>query len=623
MRGLWAAAYSVPAVLILLIVLFAGGTPEWMNVIIILAAIAAMTMMAGPISRRTRVVKADNVTVKQYGFSLMGEMFARLEGRFPIINRFRRHSAESLKPVVLKTGVSYDVEHAVTLTTRLMVLVLPISVIAAAILGIFVSPFLLAILAAPLAIYLAPNVTLRLKIMERKTKTEEEVAYFLCYVNIMQAVGHDLYHAFENLGGVGIFPSMEKDSREIIKRVRMLGITKSESLVTYADNHPFEKFRDFIDGYLAKIAAVGGVPQYTEAKAKLFFQEYQGAWKRYEKSAQEVFSSIMIISIVLPLMIMLTAMIGTKETTGNLMAIGTVISPVISMAMVTMLNGTQPSTGTYLPMPIVGPIGGAFIGVMLLLSGVGAGTTLAVSFLVMAVVNIAFTRTKIRSIAIIDRMLPEFMRDVTEMSKTGANINQIITQQSSRNAYKKQFNDILAKMAADLRMGLPLKEAVANAKVRSMNFRFLMFILERTYMTGGGSTGIFSTITEFVAGIHQTKEMVRKSLSSLTMMVYISPFLIMGIAHIMVGMMSSGLGDAGDTAVPGAMLTISLGLADNDKFLTGIELMAAMTAIPMGFVAAKISSFTIRNMMPVAITSMMTILAIEFTETLIGVIGIF
>ena len=621
MRELWAVAYSVPAVLILLIVLFAGGTKEWMAVIAILAVIAASTMMAGPISRRTRVVKAENVTVKQYGFSLVGEMFARLEGRFQIINKFRRHSSKSLRPVVLKTGVSYDVEHAVTLMTRLMVLVLPISAIAAVILGIFVSPFMLAILAAPLVIYLAPNVTLRLRIMERKTKTEEEVAYFLCYVNIMQTVGHDLYHAFEDLGGVGIFPSMEKDSKEIIKRVRMLGITKSESLVTYADNHPFDKFRDFIDGYLAKIASVGGVPQYTEAKAQFFFQEYQGAWKRYEKSAQEIFSGIMMISIILPMMIMLSAMIGTGDSLGNLMTIGTVISPLISMAMITMLNGTQPSTGITLPLPIVGPIGGAFIGVMLILAGIGPGTTLAVTFLVMAVINTVFTRTRIRRMAIIDRMLPEFMRDVTEMSKTGSNINQIITQQSSRKAYKKSFNDILAKMAADLRMGLPLKEAVANAKVKSMNFKFLMFLLERTYMTGGGSTGIFSTITEFIAGVHQTKEMVRKSLSSLTMIVYISPFLIIGIAHAMIGMMSGGLGSG--ASAPGVMFTGGLTIADNDAFLTGLELMAATTAIPMGFVAAKVSSFTIRDMVPLAITSMMTILAIEFVETIIDVLGIF
>ena len=51
--------------------------------------------------------------------------------------------------------------------------------------------------------------------------------------------------------------------------------------------------------------------------------------------------------------------------------------------------------------------------------------------------------------------------------------------------------------------------------------------------------------------------------------------------------------------------------------------MAATTAIPMGFVAAKVSSFTIRDMVPLAITSMMTILAIEFVETIIDVLGIF
>ena len=621
MNRLLYAIYGSFASLILVIVAFSGGTSEWMIVIMMLSMAAAATMMVGPVFNRTRTIKARDVTVKQYGFSLMGEMFATIEAKVPIISKFRRHTSKTLRPVVLKTGVSYDVESAVTLTTRLMILALPASVAAALVMGLLVDPLFLAILVAPLVIYMAPNVTLRLRIMERKTKAEEEAAYFLCYVNIMQTVGHDLYHAFEDVGGSGIFPAMEKDSMEIVKRVRMLGITKSESLSQYATNHPFIKFRDFVDGYLAKIASVGGVPQYTAAKAEFFFKEYQGAWKRYEKSAQEIFSGIMMISIILPMMILLSAMIGTGESLGNLMTIGTVISPLISMAMITMLNGTQPATGTPLPIPIIGPIAGAGVGFMMFLAGVGAGTTIGAAFLVMAITNTAFTRGKVRRIATIDRMLPEFMRDVTEMSKTGSNINHIITEQSRRNAYKKQFNDILAKMAADLRMGLRLKDAITNANVSSINFRFLMFLLERTYMTGGGSTGIFSSITEFIAGVHQTREMVKKSLSSLTIIVYMSPFLIIGIAHAMIGMMSGSLGSG--AGAPGVMFTGGLNIAENDAFLTGLELMAATTAIPMGFVAAKVSSFTVRDMIPVAVVSMMTILAIEFVPTLIEILDIF
>ena len=47
---------------------------------------------------------------------------------------------------------------------------------------------------------------------ERKSRTEEDVAYFLCYVNIMQTVGHDLYYVFSNLHSE-IFPAMTNDAK--------------------------------------------------------------------------------------------------------------------------------------------------------------------------------------------------------------------------------------------------------------------------------------------------------------------------------------------------------------------------------------------------------------------------
>ena len=405
-----------------------------------------------------------------------------------------------LTGVVRRTGESFDIENSAAITMRMVVVLVPVTATVGIIFAVLYDPLFLLVMVAPAVMYMVPNISLRLKVQERKTHAEEEVAYFLCYVNIMQTVGHDLYYAFSHLN-TEIFPTMTNDAKEIIKRVMVLGTTKSESLAEYARTHPFAKFAQFIEGYLAKVTSVGGTPEYTGNKAQYFFTEYQGAWKRYEKSAQEIFSGIMMVAIILPMMIMMSAMLGTAEAIGPLMTVGTVISPLISIAMVSMLNSSQPVTGTPLPLPVIGPIVGAVAGMAAFAVGLETAMAIGVACLAGASSNLAVTRRNVGKIRTIEKMLPEFMRDVTEMSKTGANINHILTEQSRKRAYKKPFNDILSKIAADIRIGLPLHEAIQNAKIRSMNFKFTMFLLEKTYRTGGGNTSIFSSITEFISSV--------------------------------------------------------------------------------------------------------------------------
>ena len=529
---------------------------------------------------------------------------------------FRRHYSGVLRPVVARTGVSYDIERSVTVTVRAMVLALPLSCASAIVLGLLVDPALLLVAAAPGAVYAAPGAALRLRVAERRARAEEEAAYFLCYVNIMQTVGHDLYHAFAMLRG-GIFRSMERDSREIVKRVRVLGVTRAESLSRYADGHPYGKFREFVDGYLAKTASVGGVPEYTAAKAGFFFGEYTGAWRRYERSAQEIFSGIMMVSIILPMMIMLSAMIGTAGSLGTLMAAGTMISPLISVLMIAALNSAQPATGATLPLPAAAPAAGVLAGAVLYAAGAGAGMALAAALLAASAANAALTWRAARRAASVDAALPEFARDITEMSRTGSNVRSILTEQARRGAYRGHFGSVVSRMAADLRVGVPLEDAVSRTGEASSRFRFLMFLLERTYSTGGGSPAIFSMISEFIGGVHQAQEQVRRSLAPLCAIVYASPLLILGIAHAMSGMMSGGAG-----AAPGVAFSGGADLGD-PSLLGGLELMAASVALPMGFVAAKVSSYTVRNTVPPAITSACTILSMWLAPALVDSLGVF
>ena len=59
----------------------------------------------------------------------------------------------------------------------------------------------------------------------------------------------------------------------------------------------------------------------------------------------------------------------------------------------------------------------------------------------------------------------------------------------------------------------------------------------------------------------------------------------------------------------------------DESFVEGIAVMAALSCIPIGSVAAKITSYTVKDTMPVAIVSVMVILAVHVLPIVVGMFG--
>lgn len=611
-----------------------AGTYSGMFQAVVLAAASVGAIAAGSIVARRRgrppeAVSLDR-TIRARIYTLRSQdlFFSALEARIPIVARLRERNERVLTRLIPHTGVNFDSERAATRATRISVALFVPAVAVSAALGALMHPAFLAGMAAPAGIFMAPYFQLRMMISERRTLVEEEMAYFLCYVNIMQVIGQGLYHSFDQIRGANIFPGMERDAGEVVKRVKMMGITQNDSLAEYGVHHPSEMFRNFIGGYIAKITSIGDVPSYTSEKAKYFFNEYVGAWHRYEKSATEIFSAVMMISIIMPMMIMFSSMIGTPETASMLLMAGTAISPFISVAMVFMLNKTQPVTGNKLPFAPLSPLVGFGVGIGTAVAGVDPATMIASAFLAGALYNRIIIGERLRSVRVVDSMLPEFLRDVTEMSKTGENISQITLKQSARSAYKGEFGRILRTVTAAIAMGEPFDRAVSRIRHISVQVRFIFFLLGRTYSSGAANPDVFNSITEFATRVHQTKEAVTKSLRSLSMIVYASPFMMLGIAHMMIAMFSGDGAEAGAGASDAAMqmaqadipFLSSFGSLD-ESFIEGIATMAALSCIPIGAVAAKITSYTVKDTMPIAIVSVMCILAVHVLPAVVGMFG--
>lgn len=582
-----------------------GGDPRWSY------HLAAMSCMAAVLGWRL-LLTGNGVRV--LAFSWMRQTLICVEERTAIPVWARRASRSMLERAVHGTGRSHDIPRESLAYTRASLAAVPICAAA----GIYPALFhdmmiMLVACGIPPAIYLAPYVRMLAQARERAISTGSEAAFFLSYVHVMQTVGVGLYRSMEMLARSGnAFPAMRRDAVLVCRRVATGG-TRNDSLAHYSRYHPVPIIRDFVAGYVAKQSSLGDIPGYTAEKARQAFAEYESSWKRYEKGAQEIFGGAMMFAVVLPMMIMLAAMLATAQTVHTLLLAGTILSPAVSCALLAVLGRAQPAAGgppgPWPPAFLLGVAVGAASHVM----GLEPGMAVSLTALAFAVSNAAATRRGLRRVRAADHLLPEFLRDMAEMSRAGRSVSGMMQDLARR--YPGPFGEDLARVVGRMRSGEPLDRALAAARFPTPEARRAAFLLGVTYRTGGGTPAILDTMAEFSGRVLHIKRSVTKSLAPLCGIVYATPFITLGMAHMMLGMFAGG---AAADAPGGDMPFSPISGPAAELYLEGMGTMAAAMSVPMGAVAAKMSSCTVRDTIPLAITSLCCVVALALVPWVVA-----
>ena len=578
-----------------LIIMAIDDNPVWVSVSVPLAALAWAVWY-----RRNGA--DDILTVSRVAFGTGVRTLIYLEERISALRAARNVNRRMQKRIVYRSGRAHDIERDAVVYTRASALLLIPCVMAGVILSMH-HPLLGAIAALPTVTYLVPIMRLRAQGRQRQESVSQEMPFFLVYVHLMQTVGAGLYRALE-LIPEKTFPAICADVAQVRRRV-LTGSTIHDALSHYARYHPVGIMADFVRGYVAKQQALGDVPSYTAQKAQQSFAEYETAWKRYEKNAQELLGGIMMFAIVLPMMVMLSAMLGTSDTASNLLIAGTLMSPAISGMMLVVIHQMQPAGGDPLPVWPASPIIGMGTGAILWMTGYELAVVVSAACgagAFAAAIHGWGHRARIRAAG---RMIPEFLRDITEMSRTGASVSQAISRQAASASYDAPFADTIRRISGMMRSGMTLGEALDRTTYVTAHMGFVMFLIGVIYRTGGGGPALLHAVSEFADRIYRTKESVSKSLMPLCGIVYAAPFVTLAMAHLMLAMMA---GDA--DAVRGDIPFSPLPAEAVPQYREGLNLMAAAMAIPMGMVAAKIVSHTIRDTVPVGIASASSMAAI-------------
>lgn len=583
------------AICVSLAVMAVDDDPVWVPVAAPLAVLAWAVWYGGD-------GRGDILTVSRIAFGTGARTIIYLEERIGMLRAAQDISCRMQARVVYRSGYVHDIQRDATVYTRASALLL-IPCTVSGVVGAMYNAYLLCIVALPVMIYMMPTVRLHIQTKQRQESISREMPFFLVYVHLLQTVGAGLYRALEMIPEK-TFPAIHHDVAQIRRRV-LTGSTIHDALSHYARHHPVCIMADFVRGYVAKQQALGDVPSYTAQKAQVSFAEYETAWKRYEKNAQELLGGIMMFAIVLPMMVMLSAMLGTSDTINSLLAVGTLMSPAISGMMIIAIHQMQPSGGDPLPVWPVSPGIGAGVGAILWMAGMELAIVVSAACGAAAFASAIHGWRYRALVRTTGRMIPEFLRDITEISRTGMSVSAAISRQASRASYDAPFSDVIRRISAMMRSGVTLAEALDRTPYATAHMGFVMFLISVIYRTGGGGPALLHTVSEFADRIYRTKESVSKSLMPLCGIVYAAPFVTLAMAHLMLAMMA-GDADVGDGDIPFSPISAEA----IPQYTAGLNLMAASMAIPMGMVAAKIVSQTIRDTIPVGVASVCSMAAI-------------
>jgi flagellar protein FlaJ len=176
-----------------------------------------------------------------------------------------------------------------------------------------------------------------------------------------------------------------------------------------------------------------------------------------------------------------------------------------------------------------------------------------------------------------------FLRDLTEVRKTGLSPEKCITSLSKRDY--GTFTKELRKISSEISWGIPIKNVMLDFlhRTRSWMVQIVMFLLVETIDVGGGTIPMIESLARFNNLTQEVEKEKKMSVRPYVFMPYLASILLVATTIMMMGL-TTGI------TVPGAEAAI----APNNTLMTTVFMSSVIfNSFLIGIVAEKISEESI------------------------------
>jgi flagellar protein FlaJ len=477
-------------------------------------------------------------------------------------------------------------------------------VVAGLVLGI-IPPFL----------FFYPKMVLKNQSKSRKNQVEEELSFFGIYAAIMHTVNPSLYSCFLSVIGRKVFGGIEKEALLLKRNVELFGLSPLEAIEDLGRNHKSQTFKNFLLGYSSIARSGGDLSKYLETVSDEQFQQLKIKYTTYSKNVGYIVESLIILLVVVPILFVVSSFILPTDSISKIMIASAIAVPIMTVFFAVVLQNIQPKMFNMVGLSntkflLIIPIGAIVFSLMTYMK-FETWLSLGMGAIIPSIIVEFYTRKHKYQIERIERILPQFLRDITEYRKIGISETAAITKIVEENTYNKTFDRLVRTLSVSFKQGNTFSEILSIIRLRSWFARTTFFILAEISESGGGHPAILESVTIFVNNTRSALKEARSSISVYDFLAYLSPVLLIFSISIINEMISSvSLAQSTGLKLQGYEQLIQV----SPLFLEVIKTFSITSSIGIGILMGKASDGTFKSTGRIAILCVISVVAIFLVE---------
>jgi flagellar protein FlaJ len=451
------------------------------------------------------------------------------------------------KNTLEKARIKIYPETYVSLMFLIASLTIPISAISLVVMLVF--GFTPAIFLIPFPFYVMAGFLLipMSKASDRATGLEREMPFASAYITVMASGGIAPYASFKRMADVELMPAMRGEAREIVKDVEIFGRDPLTALEQAARKNPLDVFRDFLSGYASTVIIGGDIGHFLERKAEEIFKTRALRVKAAAERLGMLLETFIIVMVMMSLCFYILFSVDSIYSTGASIYSGIILytylfTPLLSVMFIYLAHSMQPKTPItemrpYKVFGVSAIIAVALLLVLINFAGsiidlpIAVAITLFVATAPAAIVHQKLANKK----ASMEQGLTSFLRDLTEVRKTGLSPEKCIESLAKRDygAFTKE----LQKISSEISWGIPLKRVVTDflRRTRSWMTQIVMFLLVETIDVGGGTIPMIESLARFNNLTQEVEKEKKMTVRPYVFMPYLAAILLVATTTMMLG----------------------------------------------------------------------------------------
>ncbi|MBE0520383.1 type II secretion system F family protein [Candidatus Bathyarchaeota archaeon] len=456
-------------------------------------------------------------------------------------------------------------ETYVSLMFLVATLTLPVSIVAVVL--IYLYGFLPLIFLVPLPFYVMIGFLLipMSRASERASNLEREMPFAATYISVMASGGIAPYTSFKRLSRVELMPAMRSEAREIIKDVEIFGIDPLTAIGDAAKRNPLDVFKDFLAGYASTVIIGGDIGHFLERKAEDIFKSRAMRVKAAAERLGMLLETFIIVMVLMSLCFYILFSVESIYSTGmssysSILLYTYLFTPMLSLMFIYLAHSMQPKTPIteMRPYKVFGLC--SVIGVilfMLLTNFMGyievpffsslqtiIDMPIAVAitlFITTAPAAVVYSRISTKK-AGMEKGINSFLRDLTEVRKTGLSPEKCIESLSKRDY--GVFSKELRKISSEISWGISIRKVIMDflKRTRSWMTQVVMFLLVETIDVGGGTIAMIESLARFNNLTQEVEKEKKMTVRPYILMPYFAAILLVATTTMMIGFTAGTLG---------------------------------------------------------------------------------